>query len=90
MNATLSTAPGRHDHPPQPVQPGIPRAATLRRLSPLDRLALHVGIALIRWGRRPETIQSRERRATRVEQQLARVQRERHVERTMRLTLPPR
>lgn len=86
MNATLSTAPGRLDHPPQPVQPIV----AARRLSPLDRLALHAGIALIRWGRRPLTIESRERRASRVEQQLARVARERSAERALRLTIPPR
>jgi hypothetical protein len=65
MTATLSTTAGRHDQPlhpqPEPDQhPGSesasPSASTDRHLRPLgrvDRLALHLGVALIRWGRRP-------------------------------------
>ena len=64
MNATLTTAPGRHDHPPQPTPEYRPR-----RVGTLDRLALHLGVALIKWGRRPQA----ERRATRRELYLARV-----------------
>lgn len=88
MNATLSTAPGRHDHPPQTQ----PRAAVqpVRRVNLLDRIALTVGIALIKWGRRPYSIETRERRASRVEQQLARLERERAYERVQRLTIPLR
>jgi hypothetical protein len=88
MNTTLSTAPGRHDHPPHPPVEYSPRA--VRRVGTLDRLALHLGVALIKWGRRPRVIESRERRATRVEQQLARLAREHGAERSMRLTLPLR
>ncbi len=62
----------------------------VRRVNLLDRIALHVGIALITWGRRPLAIESRERRASRVEQQLARLERERAHERLQRLTLPVR
>jgi hypothetical protein len=54
MNTTL-TPTTRHDHPPhetatEHVQhpPHAPR-----RLSFVDRTALHLGMALIRWGRRP-------------------------------------
>ena len=88
MNTTLPTIEGRDDHPPQPslhvaMQP-------VRRVNLLDRIALHVGIALITWGRRPLAIESRERRASRVEQQLARLERERAHERFQRLTLPVR
>ena len=88
MNSTLSTAPGRHDHPPEPSLYAL--AQPIRRVSLLDRIALHVGIALITWGRRPLAIESRERRASRVEQQLARLERERAHERLQRLTLPVR
>lgn len=88
MNSTLSTVEGRHDHPPHP---SLPLAAQpIRRVNLLDRLALHAGIALIKWGRRPLVMQSRERRAGRVEQQLARIARERAYERSQRLTLPVR
>jgi len=88
MNTTLSTTPGRHDHPPH--QSVAPQAYVARRVGLLDQLALHVGIALIKWGRRRYTIESRERRATRVEQQLARIERERAIERSLRLSLPLR
>ena len=84
MNTTLSTARGRHDHPPQQVQ------YLARRVGVVDRLALHLGVALITWGRRPSVVPTRERRANRVEQQLARLERERQWERTARLTLPVR
>ncbi|MCU1471891.1 MAG: hypothetical protein JWQ39_3040 [Glaciihabitans sp.] len=88
MNTTLSTAPGRHDHPPhesEQYQPNLPR-----RVSPLDRLALHVGVALIKWGRRPKPVESRERRANRVELELARLARESSTERSIRLSTPVR
>lgn len=84
MNTTLSTIPGRHDHPPQQVLRPAPRVSTL------DRLALHVGVALIKWGRRPRAVESRERRASRVEQHLARLEREHAAERALHLAAPPR
>ena len=82
MNTTLTTAPGRHDHPPIQTQ-----SHPVRRVGTLDRIALHVGVALIKWGRRPR-VESRERRANRYEQQLARLERERQFERTYRLSTP--
>ena len=88
MNTTLSTVRGRHDHPPQQVERGD--EYIVRRVGLTDRIALHLGVALIAWGRRPSVISSRERRANRVEQQLARLERERHYERSARLTLPVR
>lgn len=88
MNATLATKTGRYDHPPQQSASHQPYEAL--RVSFVDRIALHLGIALIKWGRRPQPVESRERRATRVEQQLARLERERAVERSLRLALPPR
>ena len=59
----------------------------VRRVSFFDRLALRVGLALITWGRRPQTLESRERRANRVEQALAREHRLREDERNARLLL---
>lgn len=88
MNTTLTTAPGRQDHPPQPSYEREPQQ--VRRVNLLDRVALHLGVALIKWGRRPLTVESRERRATRVEQQLARLERERAYERQLRLSAPVR
>lgn len=88
MNTTLSTDTRRHDHPPQPMLDAP--AQPIRRVNLLDRIALTVGIALIKWGRRPLSIESRERRASRIEQQLVRLDRERAFERDARLTLPVR
>ena len=85
MNSTLTTVRSRHDHPPIQTQPH-----PVRRVGTLDRIALHLGVALIKWGRRPQVVESRERRANRYEQQLARLERERHYERNAGLTLPPR
>ncbi len=86
MNSTLSTAPGRHDHPPHPE----PHLRPVRRVGLLDRLALHLGVALISWSRRPRVIPSRERTSALVQQQLAREARLRAAERALRLTVPPR
>jgi len=86
MNSTLSTAPGRHDHPPQPTAP----VRQQRRVGLVDRMALHLGVALITWSRRPRAVESRERRANRIEQELARLARERAAERELRLTVPMR
>lgn len=86
MNTTLPTAPSRHDHPPQPIERTAPR---VRRVGVIDRVALHLGVALITWSRRP-SVASRERRATRLEQNVLRLAREREWERAARLTLPVR
>ncbi len=88
MNTTLSTTPGRHDHPPHTPTAYQPTVA--RRVGTLDRVALHLGVALIKWGRRPNPVESRERRANRVEHELARLAREASVERSVRLNLPVR
>ena len=96
MNTTVSTTPGRHERPHQPVT--VERfvhtetheaPAVVRSVHLLDRIALHVGIALIKWGRR-RAAESRERLAQRHEQRIARLARERHDERRLRLEIPPR
>ncbi|WP_055812437.1 hypothetical protein [Leifsonia sp. Root112D2] len=92
MNTSLirpvSTTSDRHDHPPQPV-PAL-HTRPERRVALLDRAALHLGMALIMWGRRTRAIESRERRASRHEQYLTRLARERAAERWISLNLPPR
>jgi len=88
MNTILSTASRRHDHPPSPAS-GYP-ATPPRRVGRVDRLALHLGVALIKWGRRPGPFESRERRASRYEQHIARLARERAAERALWLILPRR
>jgi len=81
MNTTLSTAPRRREHPPHLAIVSQP----VRRVGLLDRLALHIGIALIAWGRRPYAVDTRERRANRIEQELARLERECAAEKALRL-----
>ena len=88
MNTVLSTAPARHGHPPHPPHHTGPRL--VRRVSLIDRAALHLGLALITWGRRPLQLESRERRARHAKQYLARLERERQAQRWLSLNLPPR
>jgi hypothetical protein len=59
MNTQLAPAQGRHDHPPQPVS--VPETRPVRRVGALDRAAMHLGVALIHWGRRPAKPRRRER-----------------------------
>ncbi len=64
MNTTL-TPTTRHSHPPHEAGTGT-RAA--HPLGIIDRAALHLGMALIRWGRRPgRELARHERRANRLE-----------------------
>lgn len=85
MNTVTTSERRDTSHPPAPV---AHRPA--RRVGLADRLALRLGVALVTWSRRPLTLESRERRASRVEQQLARLAREQSAERSLRLTTPPR
>jgi hypothetical protein len=78
MNTTLSVQVDRAvEHPPQP-------AASVRRVGLVDRLALHVGLALITWSRRPDSARPSH------DQRNARVAREREAERRLRLNVPLR
>jgi hypothetical protein len=87
MNTVVTTDHGRHHHPPQSVEQQYRQ--DVRRVGLVDRVALHVGVALVKWGRRPLAVESRERRANRVEQRLAMLERELAAER-MRLLNTPR
>ena len=80
MNTTLSTPTSRLDHPPQ--QQAVVR---VRRVGLFDRMALRVGLALVTWGRRPLVVDAYERRANRLEQELAQLERERSSENALRL-----
>jgi len=62
----------------------------VRRVSLLDRAALHLGLALIRWGRRPLERESREVMALRYEQHRSRLERERKAQLWQSLHLPLR
>lgn len=89
MNTTL-TVDDRHTHPPHSAEEQQNHVeqhpVASRHDGPLDRAALHLGVALIRWGRRPRVDFDREparqeRRATRLERALLRAQTESALER---------
>jgi len=102
MNTTLSAPPGRHDQPQphipthRPAHVADPVSATdiasrqpLRRVGLADRIALHVGIALITWSRRPLAPRDRRGRlVARAAQRRERDLRERAWERRHRLMTP--
>lgn len=92
MNTTLSTASRAHEprQPDQPPHPERPAQRERRRVGLVDRAALHLGVALVAWSRRPRANDTRERRARRIEQYVARLERERAAERELRLTVPRR
>ncbi len=60
------------------------------RIGPLDRLALHLGVALVAWSRRPRRWYPRTELARRFENARAREIRERDSERGRHLLVPPR
>jgi len=70
MNTTLTTDRRHDDHPPTRATPIAPErtGAPRNRVGIIDRAALHLGIALIKWGRRPAHHAARhERRVNRAE-----------------------
>jgi hypothetical protein len=75
VKTQLVTAPARHDHPPQPAPP--PETHSVRRVGLLDRAALHLGVALIRWGRRSMRVDTSEQFAMHAEVLEARLEMER-------------
>ena len=86
MKTQTATTTGRLDHPPQPV-----RTAALhpvRRVGLLDRAALHVGVALIKWGRRPVRADLRHELALNAETYEARLESERLREMYKAVNLP--
>ena len=74
MNATLATEAAETRHPIQQLHP-----QPVRRVGLADRAALHLGVALIKWGRRP-VLGDAERRANLLELALARRARDLRVE----------
>jgi hypothetical protein len=88
VNTVLSThVDHQHHHPPSSQD----HVTHVRRVSLADRVALHVGLALVTWSRRPRAVSERpgrdeSKRAGSIE----RAKREWQAERALRLTLPPR
>ena len=62
MNTNLATE-SRHEPSVHFERQPLP----VRRVGILDRAALHLGVALIKWGRRPGGTSARERRVNRAE-----------------------
>ncbi|WBU38779.1 hypothetical protein [Homoserinibacter sp. YIM 151385] len=90
MSTRLSVDTRPTQHPPHAASartaPHAPRTVPL-----LDRIALHLGLALIAYGRRTlRDHPSRERRIRRHEQLVLREARERHAAREWLLIAPPR
>jgi hypothetical protein len=75
MNTMLTTD-SRQEPSVQTVQERQP----VRRVGLVDRAALHLGVALIKWGRRPESAQRYERRANLLERALLSSERDRYVD----------
>ena len=91
MNTVLSTLVDEQpqNHPPSSHKP----AANGRHVSLPDRVALHLGLALITWSRRPRTVTARNPRGdarARNDRALERAARERQWERAALLTQPRR
>lgn len=73
MNATQTTHPRLDIAHDEQHEHGLSRQK-VRRVGMIDRAALHLGIALIKWGRRPDAAPLKhERLANRTERTLARV-----------------
>ena len=59
MQTELVTELGRYKRPPQPDR--SIEARPVRRVGALDLAAMHLGVALIKWSRRPLRVDDRER-----------------------------
>jgi hypothetical protein len=90
VNTVLSTHVDKqkYEHPPSRTELAKTGQVTLA-----DRVALHLGLALITWSRRPRTVgpqPSRDELRLRGELSLERAEREWQTERALRLGLPTR
>ncbi|WP_343923833.1 hypothetical protein [Rhodoglobus aureus] len=72
MNDTVTTEPGRRYRQPQHPVDDKQQQRVVRRVGVIDRIALHLGVALITWSRRPRHPRSSLSVAARAEHQLAR------------------
>ncbi len=75
MNTTLTT-----DSRLAPTAQIEQLSQPVRRVGLVDRAALHLGVALIKWGRRPGSVAQHERRANLLERALLSRERERYVD----------
>jgi hypothetical protein len=86
VNTVLSTTVDKQTHTHPPSSLGHPSSA--RTVSLADRVALHLGLALITWSRRPRTAASNSSDALRARRQaaIARAKREREWQRALYLS----
>jgi hypothetical protein len=91
MNTVLSTPVDEqnHNHPPSSLE----HRSSVRTVSLADRAALHLGLALITWSRRPRTVAPQARRddlLRRSQAESARAAREREWQLALYLSQPRR
>ena len=92
MSTTLSTRPSRQSTPPGQQRHRHRHVAErpaqqIRRVGLIDQAALRLGLLLIMWGRRANSL-SRAQHSARFEQQVAHEQRQLRAERLLRLSAP--
>jgi hypothetical protein len=90
MNTVLSAPVDEQNHLHPPSRVGSP---AVRSVGLADRVALHLGLALITWSRRPRTVApepTRDHLRALHARAVERAERERQTERTVRLGLPTR
>jgi hypothetical protein len=90
MNTVLSTPVDEQNHTHPPSRAGL---SAVRRVGLADRVALHLGLALITWSRRPRTVApgpTRDDLRALHARAVERADRERQAERAVRLGLPTR
>jgi hypothetical protein len=90
MNTVLSTPVDEQNHAHPPSRAG---SSAVRRVRLADRVALHLGLALITWSRRPRTVAlepTRDELRARYARAVERADREWRAERAVRLGLPRR
>jgi hypothetical protein len=90
MNTALSTPVDEQNHVHPPSRVG---SSVVHRVGLADRVALHLGLALITWSRRPRTVAlepTRDQLCARYARSVERTDREWKAERAVRLGLPTR
>lgn len=87
---TMTTRPSHPQHERSSRSSTTSSNVPARRVTLVDRVALHLGIALVQWSRRSSVAVHHDRRAARVRQELDREQRERLLQRQLLMLLPPR
>ena len=87
----MNTITEHHQPPPPTIAPAAQPAIATRKVTPLDRIALRIGLALIVWSRRrARQIHDREQHSLKHTQHQARETRAEEARRQAHLTFPIR